>query len=166
MSKQLKYLTLASLLMLLISCKRSSPVIHYDHERLLSYHLVSKAVPSVSGGFKEVRHFLSFDNQKSFKDFCLYSIKDSSKLNDTITQVFNKFLYFSKGRFYQTNNTYGSRKVKENVFFKAYANNSDEYAILYCDFKCRQDCGRTTLYFFKKAHNNWLLADSSVLSIE
>ena len=166
MGKQLRYVTLASLLMLLISCKRSSPVIHYDHEKLLSYHLVSKAVPSASGGFKEVRHSLTFDNQKSLKDFCLYSIKDSSKLNDTITQVFNKFLNFSKGRFYQTNSTYGSRIVKEEVFFKAYANNSDEYAILYCDFKCAQDCGRTTLYFFKKPQNQWLLADSSELSIE
>lgn len=166
MVNQLKYLTLAILLVLLISCKRSGPAIYYDYEKLLSYHLVSKAVPGISGGFEEVRHSLTFDNQKSFKDFCLYSIKDSSKLNDTITQVFNKFLNFSKGRFYQATNTFGSQKVKENVIFKAFSNSSDEYAILYCDFKCTQDCGRTTLYFFKKTKNQWILADSSELSIE
>lgn len=166
MSIKLKYVTLASLLMLLISCQRSSPVINYDHEKLLSYSLVSKVVPSISGGFIEIRYSLPFENHKSFLDFCLYSIKDSSKLNDTITQVFNKFLNFSKGRFYQTNNTYGSQKVKGTVLFKAYSNNSDEFAILYCDFKCTPGCGRTTLYFFKKTQNQWILADSSELSIE
>lgn len=166
MVNQLKYIKLASLLVLLISCKRSGPTIYYDHEKLLSYHLVAKVVPGISGDFKEVRHSISYENYKSFKDFCLYSIKDSSMLNDTITQVFNKFLNFSKGRFYQTYNTYGSKKVKGTVLFKAFSNSLDEYAILYCDYKCTPGCGRTTLYFFKKAQNQWLLADSSKLSIE
>ena len=166
MGSLLRQLLIFSILTLLISCQRSSPTIYYDQEKRLSYSLVAKAVPSIAGGFKEVRHSLTFDNQKSFKDFCLYSIKDSSKLNDTVTQVFNKFLNFSKGKFYQTNNTYSSQKVKGTVLFKAYSNNSDEFAILYCDFKCRKDCGRTTLYFFKKGQNQWLLADSSELSIE
>lgn len=166
MSTQLKSLMLATLFVLIISCQRSSPTIYHDHEKLLSYHLVSKVVPSISGGFIEVRHSLSFESRKSFLDFCLYSIKDSSKLNDTITQVFNKFLNFSKGKFYQTNNTYGSQKVKGTVLFKANSNNSDEFAILYCDFKCTPGCGRTTLYFFRRNQNLWLLSDSSNLSIE